>query len=106
MAGAGVVVTGACGPSAGDRAAVRAQDACIGALEPVADERTPSAAALDEAVADARAAAEVDDRWRPLRGLLLQARDRRGTPAFEASVEALVAECGRVNDYIRANVAD
>jgi hypothetical protein len=95
----------ACGPSAEDRAAVRAQDACISSLEPVADGRTPSADDLDAAVADAEAAAEVDDRWAPLGVLLRQARDQRGTPAFEPSVDALVAECEQVNDYVRAEVA-
>lgn len=101
------VGAGACGRrSAESRAAERAQDACIGALEPVADAQVPSAAVLDEALADAEAAADVDDRWRPLLARVRSAEATRATPDFAPAVEALADECGRVNEIIRRGGRD
>ena len=87
--------------SAESRAAERAQDACIGSLQPVADGGRPSTAVLRRAAADADAAAGVDDRWAPLRASVRAALDRRGSPRFEAAVDALVEECERVNEIVR-----
>ena len=88
--------------SAESKAAERAQDACIGSLSPVADNRQPSAAVLDAAVADAEAAASVDERWQPLLARLRAARQARGTPAVDPAIDALVEECDRVNDIVRS----
>lgn len=87
--------------SAGSKAAERAQDACIGALEPVSNGKAPAADVLDAALGDAEAAAEVDDRWRPLVTRLRAAVATHGGPDFDPAVDALAAECGRVNDIIR-----
>lgn len=96
------VGAGACGRrSAESKAAERAQDACIGALAPVADAKVPSAAVLDEARADAEAAADVDDRWRPLLARVRGAEGTRGTQEFAPAIAALADECGRVNEIIR-----
>lgn len=101
VAGAAVLGAGGCGRSAESRAAERAQDACIGSLAPVADGKTPSAAVLGRAVADAEAAARVEGRWSRLRARLRTARAQRGTAAFERAVDDLVRECDRVNDIVR-----
>ncbi|MGQ0521095.1 MAG: hypothetical protein ACT4PX_08100 [Actinomycetota bacterium] len=61
----------------------------------------PSFAALDRAVADAEGAAEVDERWEPLRARLRAARAGHGTPALERAVDELIDECERVNDIVR-----
>ena len=57
---------------------------------------------LDKAVADATAANEVDDRWAPLLARLRAARGARGTPAVDPAIDALVAECDRVNEIVRS----
>lgn len=106
MAAAAVVAAVVVGPGCGrrspeSRAAERAQDACIGALAPVADDRVPSAGTLDRARADAEAAAGVDDRWGPLLADLEAALAASGTPDLGPAVESLVAECDRVNDIVR-----
>lgn len=89
--------------SAEDVAAERAQDACIGALAPVARSHAPSVTVLDRAVADARAAARADPaRWRTLEVRLEGLAARRGTSDFEPAVALLVAECKRVNEVVRS----
>lgn len=94
--------TAGCGRSDESEAAERAQDACIGALEPVAAGQTLSAAVLDETVAHADAAAEVDpDRWSPLRARARAARAAAGSADMERSIDALVQECERVNEVVR-----
>lgn len=90
-----------CGRSDESRAAEQAQDACIGALEPVSNGEVPSPAVLRQAVAHAEAAAAVDDRWRALRVRLGAAVDSYGTPAFGPAVDAVVGECDRVNEIVR-----
>lgn len=87
--------------SAESKAAERAQDACIGALQPLADGKAPSAGVLDEAVGDAEAAASVDDRWGPLVVRLRAAVATGGGPDLGPAMAALYAECGRVNDIVR-----
>lgn len=97
-----VVVCGACGRrSAESKAAERAQDACIGALAPVAKGQVPSADVLDVALADARAAADVDDRWGPLVVRVQAAERAQGTPDLGPAVDALAAECAQVNEVIK-----
>lgn len=94
--------TAACGrQSAESRAAEHAQDACIGALSPVADQKLPSTEVLDKARADAEAAVAVDDRWAPLLSRLEALEGARGTPGIDAAVDGLTAECGRVSGIIR-----
>lgn len=96
------VVGVACGRrSPESRAAEHAQDACIGALEPVARGRLPSVEQVDEARADAEAAAEVDDRWDPLVVGIRMVQSTRGTPGIDPAVDALTAECRRVNEIVR-----
>ncbi|MGI8684149.1 MAG: hypothetical protein ACR2MO_03475 [Acidimicrobiales bacterium] len=82
-------------------AAEHAQDACIGALSPVADQKLPSPGVLRDAVADAEAAADVDDRWAPLLERLRAVGAARGTPQIDPAVDELRAECGRVNDIVK-----
>lgn len=94
-------MAGACGRSAESRAAEQAQDACIASLEPVSEGGTPSAEVLGRAVADAEDAAEVNERWEPLRARLRTARAGHGTPALERAVDELIEECKRVNDIVR-----
>lgn len=84
-----------------DEAAERAQDACIGALEPVSQAKVPSAGVLEEALVDAGEAAGVDGRWAPLLAQLQSAKAARGTPLFVHAIDELAAECGRVNEIVR-----
>jgi len=94
--------TAACGrQSAESRAAEHAQDACIGALSPVADQKLPTSDALDKALSDAEAAADVDHRWAPLLERVQALDAARGTPGIDPAVDELTAECGRVNELIR-----
>lgn len=96
------VILGACGRrSAASRAAESAQDACIGALAPVAADEVPPAAVLRAARDDAAAAAGVDRRWEPLLERVREAVAALDTPGFDPAVDALAAECGRVNDIVR-----
>jgi hypothetical protein len=88
------------------RAAEHAQDACIGALSPVADQRLPSVDVLDRAREDAGTAAEVDDRWAPLVARLDAVAAARGTPGIDPAVDELTAECGRVNEIVRRGGKD
>lgn len=81
-----------------EQAAVRAQEACIAALEPVARDERPPPSALDAATGDAEAAARVDDRWATLRTRVDEFRSR---PAERAPLDALVEECGRVNQMVK-----
>ncbi|MDQ3680206.1 MAG: hypothetical protein M3378_06620 [Actinomycetota bacterium] len=96
-----LVLAGCGGRTAEEQAAVRAQDACIAALEPVADDQRPSAGALAAATRDAEAAARVDERWGPLRARVREFRDGVGSPAGPASLDALVRECDRVNRIVK-----
>ena len=91
----------ACGTSPQERAAARAVDACIAALEPVAERRPPSSAVLREAADEAEDAARTDDRWEVLAGVLRRAADTAGTPEGDAAVAALVDECRRSRDLVR-----
>ncbi|MDQ3569433.1 MAG: hypothetical protein M3396_02195 [Actinomycetota bacterium] len=84
-----------------EQAAVRAQDACIAALEPVAEDQRPSDDALAAASRDAEAAANVDERWGPLRARVREFADGIGSPAGPASLDALVQECERVNRIVK-----
>ncbi len=86
-----------------EQAAVRAQDACIAALEPVARDERPSPAALEEAAEAARAAAGVDDRWSALPARVDELRSR---PGERGPVDALVEECGRVNRIVKEKRGD
>ncbi len=90
----------ACGSrrTAEEEAAVRAQDACIAALDPVSKDQRPSTDALVSAARDAEAAAKVDERWSALRARVLDFGDR--TDARE-SLDALVEECARVNRIVK-----
>jgi len=102
MASGSAAAGAACGRrSAESRAAERAQDACIGALGPVAERRTPSPEAVGQSRADAEAAAGVDDRWVPLVAAVRKLEATRGTPGFDPAVDALTAECSRVNEIVR-----
>lgn len=94
----------ACSTDADGKAAGQAQDACIVALEPVSQRRVPTAEESARAARLAETAADVDDRWRPLRAL---ARDLNGAVLHGAdpqpAIDALVAECTRVNDIVRTH---
>jgi hypothetical protein len=81
-----------------EQAAVRAQDACIAALDPVSKNRRPSTDALGIAARNAEAAAKVDDRWAALRARVL---DFRGRADSQESLDALVEECRRVNRIVK-----
>lgn len=67
----------------------------------MAQDRVPSAKVLDDARSDAEAAAGVDDRWGPLLVRVRVAQASRAEPGFGAAVDALAAECGRVNEIVR-----
>ena len=95
-----VALAPACGRTPVEQAAVRAQDACIAALEPVSEDRPPSPADLRSALTDAEAAARVDQRWAPLRERvreLMASAGGEGGPR----VDALVQECDRVNQIVK-----
>ena len=101
---AGVLAAGtvsACSTSPEERAAARAVDACIAALEPVAERRPPSSAVLRKAAAEAEDAARTDDHWEVLAGVLRRAADTAGTPEGDAAVAALVDECRHSRDFVR-----
>ncbi len=72
----------------------------------MADQKFPSNEVLDKALSDARAAAEVDDRWAPLLSRLEALEGARDTPGIDAAVDELTAECGRVNGIIRRGGKD
>lgn len=97
-----VVLAVACGRNAEGQAAVRAQDACITALEPAAQHRLPTGDEIGAALRHAEAAAEVDERWLALRQRVqeLAAVLQRGDDADDA-VQQLADECRRVNDIVR-----
>ena len=86
-----------------EQAAVRAQDACIAALDPVSKNQRPSNDALATATRDAEAAAKVDERWAALRDRVL---DFRGHADSQESLDALVKECGRVNQIVKEKRGD
>lgn len=90
--------TAACARPAQDKAAQDAQDACIVALDPVAQGRTVTAEQVARAREHADAAAEADQRWMPLKGRL----EQLATAATPEVVDALTVECRRVNDIVRA----
>lgn len=93
-----VVLAGACARTPQDKAAEEAQEACIVALEPVAQGRTPTSEQVARARRHAEAAADADQRWTPLRARLEQF-DTASTPP---AIDALTVECRRVNDIVRA----
>lgn len=95
------LVASACGRTPAEQAAVRAQDACIAALEPVSQDRQPSTAELRSAVSYAEAAARVDQRWAPLRERVQALRSSVGSEAGRAHLDALVQECDRVNRIVK-----
>lgn len=86
-----------------EQAAVRAQDACIAALEPVSEGRPPSNEAVATAARHAEAAAEVDQRWSALRARVLDFRSRTDS---QESLDALAAECQRVNQIVKEKRGD
>ena len=90
-----------CGRTPDEQAAVRAQEACIAALDPVARDRRPSADALRSATRNADAAAAEDDRWSPLRDRVHELQTSIDTEAARESLDALVEECRRVNDIVK-----
>lgn len=92
------LTTSACVRSPQDKAAEDAQEACIVALEPVAQGRTVTADDIARARRLADAAADADRRWTPLRARLQE----YDTAAGPDAVDALTAECRRVNDIVRA----
>ena len=81
-----------------EQAAVRAQDACIAALEPVSEGRRPSPYAIAMAARHAEAAADVDERWASLRA---RVRDFAASANAQNSLDALVEECERVNRIVK-----
>jgi len=89
--------------TAEEQAAVRAQDACVAALEPVSKDQRPSPGALANAARNAEAAAEVDERWTALRA---RVADFRSRPDTRESLDALVGECGRVNQVVKEKRGD
>lgn len=93
-----VAITAACTRTAQDKAAQDAQDACIVALEPVAQGRTVTPDQVARARRHADAAAAADERWTPLKARL----EQLDTGATPESVDALTVECRRVNDLVRA----
>jgi hypothetical protein len=86
-----------------EQAAVRAQDACIAALDPVSKNQRPSNDALATATRDAEAAAKVDERWAALRDRVLDFRSHADSPE---SLDALVKECGRANQIVKEKRGD
>lgn len=93
----GAATTAACTRTAQDKAAQDAQDACIVALEPVAQGRTVTPDQVTRAREHADAAAEADERWTPLKARV----EQLGTAATPEAVDALTVECRRVNDIVR-----
>ena len=67
----------------------------------MADGGPASPDVLAEAVADAEEAAGADDHWDTLVAALRRARDAAGTPEANATIDALVGECERSNDFVR-----
>lgn len=94
---AATTTTVACTRTAQDQAAQDAQDACIVALEPVAQGRTVTPDQVARARKHADAAAEADQRWTPLKARL----EQFDTAAGPEAVDALTVECRRVNDIVR-----
>ena len=90
-----------CGRTPDEQAAVRAQEACIAALDPVARDRRPSADALRSATRDADAAAAEDERWVQLRERVRELESSIDTAAVRESLDALVEECRRVNQIVK-----
>ncbi len=101
-----VLAASGCGRTAVEQAAVRAQEACIAALEPVSKDRPPSVSELASAVRDAEAAARVDERWAPLRDRVRAFRSSLDSEVGRAPLDALVEECGRVNQIVKENRDD
>ncbi len=101
-----VVVGSACGRTPVERAAVRAQDACITALDPVSEDRRLSPADLRSALSDAEAAARVDQRWAPLLERVRNLASVAGSGEGGAQLDALVQECDRVNQIVKENRDD
>jgi hypothetical protein len=99
-----------CGRTAEEQAAVRAQEACIAALGPVAEDKRPSPDALRSATRSAEAAARADGRWQPLQNRVIDFRATiAGDPDSEAgreSLDALAQECGRVNQIVKERRED
>lgn len=99
-----VLAAGGCVPNPEGRAAGRAQDACIAALEPVAQRRVPTAAELAQASRVAEAAAAADERWVPLRQRVRELAEAvSGGADPQAAVDALADECRHVNDIVRTS---
>ena len=97
---AGVALSG-CGRTVEEQAAVRAQEACIAALEPVARDQRPSAGALQSAARSAGEAARVDERWASLRRRVDEFRTAVGKGNGGESLHSLMAECERVNRIVK-----
>ena len=97
----GFVVLLACESTAEERAAQRAVDACIRALEPVADQHRPSRPTVRVALRDADAAARTNPRWAPLRARLSELDTALQAETGERAVDALVRECQRVNAAVK-----
>lgn len=104
MALLALAVVGACTGNAEGQAATRAQDACIVALEPVAQRRAPTSDEAQQAARLADSAADVDDRWVPLRARThdLNTAVLHGVDP-QPAVDALADECRRVNEIVRSN---
>ena len=100
------LMTSACGRTPAEQAAVRAQEACIAALEPVSEDRQPSPADLRSAMSDAEAAARVDQRWAPLRERVRALGSSVGSEPGRAHLDALVQECDRVNRIVKEHRHD
>lgn len=110
LASVAVVVAG-CGRGAESRAAERAQDACLEALEPVSRGEPPSPEALRAALGAAEAAATGDRRWAVLPGRVRDVRAALAGPAGHgdgggAAMAALVEECERVNAIVKRERQD
>ena len=78
---------------------MRAQDACIAALEPVSKDERPSPEALRSAARSAEAAAREDRRWLPLRQRVEEFRSQLG--AGHLDPDPLAQECRRVNQIVK-----
>lgn len=100
-----VVLTPACGRTPVEQAAVRAQDACIAALEPVSEDRQPFPADLRSALANAEAAARVDQRWAPLRERVRELGSS-ASGGGGGQLDALAQECDRVNQIVKEERED